>query len=267
MRRWLPLAAAVAVIAIAIAGPIGAARASDHDDGENSDKERALNLTDLYVFRECDQDTSASCDNLIFIMCANPRSVARQQYFFATNARYEFHVSRVAAVADTPTPTADVTLRFEFGAPATDNTQEIFVTAIRDGTTFGGTTTTGVFRTTPITKTGTAITINQVILGTTPSTTLHVFAGLREDPFFFDVESFFRVRAFLRGEGPDPRQDPGPTRGWTDPSNFFRPTATAVDFTAGYNVNAIVVRVPISFLKGSTSTAVFDVWETISVRR
>ena len=30
--------------------------ASDHDDGENDMKARSLNLTDLYVFREIDQN-------------------------------------------------------------------------------------------------------------------------------------------------------------------------------------------------------------------
>jgi len=77
-----------------------------------------------------------------------------------------------------------------------------------------------------------------------------VFAGLREDPFFFDVEQYFRVRAGARGIGP---------------AVGFRPPNTAVDFTRGYNVNAIAVRIPISLLAGGSNAKVFDVWETISV--
>ena len=39
----------------------------------------------------------------------------------------------------------------------------------------------------------------------------------------------------------------------------------AVDFTAGYNVNSIVVAVPIPFLAGTTGADVFDVWTTVSL--
>jgi hypothetical protein len=77
-----------------------------------------------------------------------------------------------------------------------------------------------------------------------------VFAGLREDPFFFDVEQYFRVRAGARGLGP---------------AAGFRSPDKAIDFAKGYNVNAIALRVPIKFLQGSTSAKTFDVWQTISV--
>ena len=84
---------------------------------------------------------------------------------------------------------------------------------------------------------------------TVTGTPITVFAGLREDPFFFDVEAFFRVRAALAGGGPG--------------ATFFA-TDDANDFAQGYNVNSIVVRVPISFLQQNSETS-FDVWETISV--
>jgi hypothetical protein len=38
-----------------------------------------------------------------------------------------------------------------------------------------------------------------------------------------------------------------------------------VDFAKGYNVNAIVVSVPVSFLANGTGATTFDVWETISL--
>ena len=42
--------------------------ASDHDDGETDVKSRALNLTDLYVFREDGQtNNGGDASNLIFI--------------------------------------------------------------------------------------------------------------------------------------------------------------------------------------------------------
>ena len=55
--------------------------------------DRAIVGEDLFVFREGDQTgVAADNDNLIFIMNTNDRSLARQQYYFNTNARYEFLV-------------------------------------------------------------------------------------------------------------------------------------------------------------------------------
>lgn len=220
-------------------------RSSDHDDGEVDTKGRNLNLTDLFVFREQDQNPSASANDLVFVMNTNPRSVPRFQYYFSTRARYEFKVTRAADKDATPTGKTDVLLRFEFGAPDANKQQEIKLTTIRDGST----QTAIVGKTSPITPDPAAPpVVNQVALG---DSNFAVFAGLREDPFFFDVEQYFRVRAGAAGEGP---------------AVGFRSPATAIDFAKDYNVNAIAVRVPISFLQGGNSQAkVFDVWETISV--
>lgn len=248
----------LATLAVALlAGATGwiGVRASDHDDGENDQKSRALNLTDLYVFREGDQ-TGAPADNqnLIFVMNVNPRSVARQQYFWSTNAVYDFHVTRRSTKTDPVTGADDVILRFQFGAPDAAKRQQITITAIKDGATVSTdvrsdngmpVTTTPLQEPEPVTVDGTNI--HPISLG---GSTLTVFSGLREDPFFFDVEQYFRVRAGALGTGP---------------AVGFRPTSSAVDFTAGYNVNSIVVRVPISFLQGPTTSTTFDVWETISI--
>lgn len=215
-------------------------RSSDHDDGEVDTKGRNLNLTDLFVFREQDQNPGESPGNLVLIMNTNPRSLARQQYYFSTRARYEFRIARVADKNAAVTGVPNAIVRFEFGAPDANKQQAVTITTIVDGNT---TVATG--KTTPITS-GSQPVINNVSLGGSNAT---VFAGLREDPFFFDVEQYFRVRAGARGIGP---------------AVGFRPANTAVDFTKGYNVNAIAIRIPISLIAGG-SGKVFDVWETISV--
>jgi Domain of unknown function (DUF4331) len=176
------------------------------------------------------------------VMNTNPRSVARQQYYFSTNARYEFKLTRVADKEATPTGQEDITLRFEFAPPTDRNQQQIKFTVIKDGKETSGTN----LRTTPLNSEKPII--NQ--LGADGSK-LAVFAGLREDPFFFDVEQFFRVRAGALGTG----QAVG-----------FRPPNQALDFAKGYNVNAIAVRVPQKFLQGATGSNIYDVWETISLR-
>jgi len=248
-RFWLVGLAVVAVAAILVVP--GLLVASDHDDGETDTKGRNVNLTDLYAFREGDQTGDASQNsNLILVMNTNPRSVARQQYYFSARTRYEFRIERAASNSAAPAAAGlsrpDIILRFEFGEPAA-NKQSMKVTAIRDGVRMVA--TGAVTSPLPVTAAD-APTINGVMLG---GSRLDVYAGLREDPFFFDVEQYFRVRAGFAGLGP--------SVGFRNPG---------LDFTSGYNVNSIVVRVPIAFLQGATAATTpattYDIWETISVR-
>jgi Domain of unknown function (DUF4331) len=215
--------------------------ASDHDDGETDTKGRNLNLTDLYAFRDKDQNPSATSDDLVLVMNTNPRSVARQQYFFSTNARYEFKLTRVADKDATPTGQEDVTLRFEFAAPNANQQQQIKFTVIKDGRETSATN----LRTTALNE---KQVVNQLAAN---GSRISVFAGLREDPFFFDVEQFFRVRSGALGTGP---------------AVGFRPANQAIDFAKGYNVNSIAVRIPQKFLQGEKEVSTFDIWETISLR-
>jgi Domain of unknown function (DUF4331) len=215
--------------------------ASDHDDGETDTKGRNLSLTDLYAFRDKDQNPASNSDDLVLVMNTNPRSVARQQYFFSTNARYEFKLTRVADKEATPTGQEDVTLRFEFAAPNAQQQQQIKFTVIRDGKEISATN----LRTTALNE---KAVVNQLAAN---GSRISVFAGLREDPFFFDVEQFFRVRSGALGTGP---------------AVGFKPPAQALDFAKGYNVNSIAVKIPQKFLQGATEAKTFDIWETISVR-
>ena len=238
LRSWMVGGAACASIVAGLAMWSNQVQASDHDDGENDNKARALNLTDVYAFRE-DWQTGVTADaaNLIVVMNVNPRSVARQQYYFSNNARYELHFTRVADTNVAPTGLEDVVVRYEFGAPAA-GVQPITATWIEGGVETIG---TGAATTTSLANSTTdALTNNAITVG---GRELTVFAGLREDPFFFDVETFFRMRG---GEG----------------AAALRTTSEAVDFTAGYNVNTIVTRVPLSAFGTDTK---FDIWATVSL--
>ncbi|MBS2040024.1 DUF4331 family protein [bacterium] len=262
----LALTAGVCVAAFHTSAPV---KASDHDDGETNIKARNLNLTDLYVFRE-DWQTGNAADNtnMVFIMNTNPRSLPRQQYFFNTNAVYSFFVSRRATQDDPVTGVPDMAFDFNFGAPGTGGQQAITLNIRRftNGQDTGNKETLSAGLSTPaapLIGSPNPTPVNNTV--TTANGNLTVFAGLREDPFFFDVDSYFRTRAFLATNGqvtPDRSAIPD-GRG-----NGLLPAATdanAIDFAKGYNVNAIAVRIPIALLKGGTANGVFDVWETIAV--
>lgn len=234
--------------------------ASDHDDGEMERKGRSLNITDVYVFRE-DNQTGRPQDagNLILIMNTNPRSLPSQQYFFSSQARYSFNLTRVLGtdVAKRPSGSNDVSLTFTFSEPDAQSRQAMTL-LFNDGSKVSvDKTNNGVpIFTTPISSSKAGnLTLNELTVNGKPVT---VFAGLREDSFFFDVEQFFKVRAkavetYVANGGKNPQ------------FIGFLPGNQAKDFTHNYNVNPIVVRVPITLLQKNTNETVFDVWTTIAL--
>jgi Domain of unknown function (DUF4331) len=225
-------------------------QASDHDDGDIDVRSRALSLTDLYVFREKDQNPTAADDDLIFVMNTNPRSLARQQYFFSTEARYEFKITRTGNINSVPTGTPDMTMRVTFGPSQANRQQQMTITLLEKGkqpVVISRTRDNRHIVTTPLASAATPA-INQVAI---KGQNVSVFAGLREDPFYFDVEQFFRVRSGLLGRGP---------------SVGFRSPDDALDFAKGYNVNTVVMRVPRKLLQSGTQATTFDTWLTISVQ-
>ncbi|MGH7470712.1 MAG: DUF4331 family protein [Longimicrobiales bacterium] len=87
---------------------------------------------------------------------------------------------------------------------------------------------------------------------------IQVFAGPRDDPFFLDLEQFFRII-------PDRRPVSGPLAQLPDqPSaSSFRAPGQAVDYLRGLNTLAIVIELPESLLTVG-GTAKLGIWGTIS---
>jgi hypothetical protein len=89
---------------------------------------------------------------------------------------------------------------------------------------------------------------------------IQLFAGPRSDPFFIDLEAFFRVL-------PDRRPEAGPLSQITQGPLTFRPAGSAVVFLRGINDLAIVVELPISELTANGAHPRFGVWGTASKAR
>lgn len=238
--------------------------ASDHDDGEIDSKGRALNITDFYVFREDKEISGGSAAHLVMLMNVNPRALPKQQYHFSTKAHYDIHISRVGASKDVAATTADnIIFRLTFAAPDSSGQQAMTVTLIKDGATSVATTKDGggSILTTPLTLASAEVT-SDVTLG---GGTFKVFAGLRKDPFFFDVVSFFKFRidaaTYYAANG---NTTPLPIAGYSAFPAITPDGATATDFTKDYNVNTIALRVPIAMLQSAGTDKVFDMWTTIS---
>ncbi len=94
------------------------------------------------------------------------------------------------------------------------------------------------------------------------ATGVQLFAGPRDDPFFIDLEQFFRII-------PDRKPETGPLSliPSTPTATSFRAPGEAVDFLRGINDLAIVIEVPTAMLTENGSRPRFGVWGTASRRR
>lgn len=86
---------------------------------------------------------------------------------------------------------------------------------------------------------------------------MQAFAGPRDDPFFLDLEQFFRII-------PDRKPVSGPLSMLpsTPTATAFRPAGSAVDYLKGVNCLAIVIELPKSDL--TTGGTRLGIWGTIS---
>ena len=272
MKRIIGVSVVSLLIGVAVvATTYQRGEASDHDDGEQDDKSRALNLSDHFAFKSPGTPTELS-----IITYFNPRSLPGRQYFMSTNARYEQHITKISARADAATGKDDFVFRFEAGAPNAAGVQSIKLTILKDGAELGSTMgeSTGFAGS----QAGT-ITTNTATVG---GIDVKWFVGQRADSFHFDVVRFFQVRTFLADRffgggapnkgnpaatlGPNCRGDAflgaeGPGGADHDALNLWNPPSCAPDFTKNLNVTAIVLNVPFAQLGGS----IFDTWSTISV--
>src|SRR5262249_6961187 len=116
-------------------------------------------------------------------------------------------------------------------SPQTDRTVPQMATiSLPNGSTFMAPTTV---------SSGSASTAPPQTVTTDPTSGVSFFAGLTDDPFFFDIPAELRYRKS--------RQD-----GTPDPSVFVR----ARDSFAGYNVTMIALEVPAAMLKGSNGNII-----------
>ncbi|HEY4304396.1 MAG TPA: DUF4331 family protein [Gemmatimonadaceae bacterium] len=232
-------AVAYTAIAVALAATgIGVARASDHQDNPLVELNPAMDMTDVYVF------PGSTADRVTLVM---------NSWAFLTPAQ-------------TTTTGFDPNLLYQFKIDNTGDAKEDRVIQV----TFSG---TGANQTVQVrgpiappvvgAMNNTVSTTDAVVSGNTNSvlgstTGMQVFAGAREDPFFIDLEQFFRII-------PDRKPSTGALSKLPDVASAtsFRAAGSAVDFVKGFNVLSIVVEVPASMLTVG-GNAKIGVWGTIS---
>lgn len=175
MRKLrVPLSALALTSALSMASP---ALAADHLDSPRTQSDAAADINDVYVFRGTAADLNGQ-ETTVFVMTVIPAATGDSR--LSDQVNYTFHVAE---------PGEDG-MRWQIVCTATtpdvnnNNSQSVTCTAP------GGSTDTVAF--------------NAVEPGNPSNETMRVFAGLRDDPFFFDLDAFNAVLGSVLNGAPDP---------------------------------------------------------------
>lgn len=220
-RSWL---AVVAIVAVILAG-FGTERlldAADHKDSSALENDAAADIADVYYFR-----SPAQTGNVVFAMTV-PGLISPAESnstFFDPNVLYEFQIDTTGDAVEDRVIQAFVT--------GTGSDQVLHVRGPAAPTMTGAQS-----RVLPGGDVATVRFSGRGDLRVGEGGGFKVFAGLRDDPFFFDLARFNEIVAGNAGSFRDP----------------------GVDTFAGTNALAIVVELPIALLGGSQISA----WGTTS---
>ena len=196
--------------------------ASDHADAPNNNRDRATDLADEYMFVDPTDST-----RVVMIMTFNGFIVPGENtnlFVFDETARYNFEVE------NTGDAVADRFYRITFGPKTSALGAQTATIELPDGRTF----------TAPVTPSNHIDeTAPTPVITEDASTGVRFYAGINDDPFFFDIPSFGRFIASVRAGAPNT-------------AVFSR----GRDTFAGYNIQTIALSVPASQLKGTNGNVI-----------
>jgi hypothetical protein len=206
------IAALSLILALIPAPKIGAA---DHGDGPGVAVDRSADLNDAYFFLDPNDNT-----RVVMMLTVNGFIVPSEAVNFGVfdhNLRYRFELEANGDAI--PEEFIDVTFSEKVTSGATPQRATIKSDLFR---TFTAPTTNPTLNATP----------PEPVVTTDQNTGIMFFAGVVDDPFFFDIPAFSRFVSSVLAGTPNP--------------GFFN---RARDSFAGYNTLSIGLSVPISLLR------------------
>lgn len=230
--RYLSIVFAAGIAASV--GGIGTLLASDHQDTPEVELNPRMDINDVYAF------PGSSADRVALVLTTSS-PIAGQNASFDPNLLYQIKIDNGGDANE------DLVFQITFNSGAGVAQQVRVVGPVAP-------TTAGTANTLVNSSAAVEGAVNSM-LGS--PTGVQVFAGLRADPFFIDLEQFFNII-------PDRRPSTGILSVQSGPaqSSFRNP---GVDLLRPFNALAIVIELPKSQLLSSTAAdAKFGVWATIS---
>lgn len=234
MKRFAYLALAVATVGTA--GVIRLARGSDHQDTPEVELNPATDMTDVYAFPGASADRTVLVLNTwAFITPAQTRTT-----YFDPNVLYQLKIDNNTDAVE------DKVIQITFDGTGSDQTVSVRGPLVPPVVGAMG----NRIATVPPAVSGPINTI----LGSASG--MQVFAGWRDDPFFIDLEQFFRII-------PDRKPVTGPLAQLPDTPSASAFRTPGIDYVAGFNVLSIVIELPTAWLTAGGNSKI-GVWGTTS---
>ena len=222
------------------------ARGSDHADTPAIAANPGVDLTDVFIF-----PSPSDASKVVLVMNVHPLIPAGvTSTVFDPDALYQF---KIANAGDPKAPVENLVIQAKFTGNGGNQTVQIAgpVKPSRTGSQ-------SVFET----PDATSGQINSVF---TTGSGIKVFAGTREDPFFFDLEQFFNILPDRGTPLPVPLGRVAPPNPNQPQQTSFLPPGVAMDGLKGYNLLTIVLEMPRTMLtNGGDGSGKIRLWCTTS---
>ncbi len=192
--------------------------AADHSEAPAADENRPVDIADVFAFLDPADNTRLVVAATLVGFIVPSENV--NQGAFSAEARYRFELETTGDAS--PDAFIDVT----FDARTSTTTPQTATVSLLGKRTFTAPTTVASLAAAP----------PALIVTDDPTTGVRFFAGLVDDPFFFDIPGFNRFVASILQGAPDPTK-----------------LQRGRDSFAGYNDQAIAVSLPLSFLGAQPS--------------
>ena len=234
--RWVGTLAGIAVLGATLA-IAQRSNASDHQDTPEVELSPRMDINDVYAF------PGATPDRIALVLTTSSPITPAQ----SSGASFDPNLLYQLKIDNTGDGVEDKVIQVTFSG--TGASQQMTIrgpvapaqTGAMNTLVSGHATVTGAVNTTLGSVTG-----------------VQAFAGIRDDPFFLDLEQFFRIV-------PDRKPVSGPLSLLPDQqsASAFRPAGQAVDYLRGINTLAIVLEMPATMLTDGGNKKI-GVWGTIS---
>lgn len=210
----------VVVFALGVLGmALPVVRGADHGDGPNASNDAAGDLNDIYAFLDPN-----NISNIVIIMTLRGFIPPGENANFG---QFDHRIMTAIEVDLTGDAQAEAFIAVQFSPQVSRTSPQTATVSVVNATTLGS-----IFSlTAPTTISSIAPTAPAQTVTTHAATGIKVFAGMTDDPFFFDIPAFSRFTASVLSGTPDPSLL---TRGR--------------DSFAGYNTMAIALSIPRSLV-------------------
>jgi hypothetical protein len=215
------LAAVMVAVALASLTPARRSNAADHAESTSAAGDPGADLADVFAFLDPNDNTKVvlALDVEGFIVPSELLNLS----FFGPDIVYRF------AIENTGDAKADLNIDVTFSPQTSRSEPQTATIRLPGKRRFTAPTTVQTLAAAP----------NPFVVTTDPSTGVAFFAGLTDDPFYFDIVGFNRFTASVFAGSPDPTR-----------------LQRGRDSFAGYNIHMIALSVPAAMLKGPAADVI-----------